>query len=789
MGRKLDPTKKEKRGPGRKARKQKGAETELVKFLPAAGDENFKRLSSRARKRAAKRRSRSVEVPKPNKSPRIETLPGELSKGAVQARGKKRPAPTHNSDGDEEEDSEEEAVANQGDLWGSEDSDADMVDDYGADSDSEDEEGKLLPIERAALKQKAREAAAGGQWSEEETDEEEDDDVPPESGPPKAGKAEGDLQINVEDEEAFVLPPAGEVEQDILGAPDLQGVHKRIQDIVEVLRNFGAQREEGRSRSEYLNQLQKDLATYYSYGDFLLRKLMEIFPLSELIEFLEANEVPRPITLRTNTLKTRRRDLAQALINRGVNLDPLGKWSKSGLVVYDSSVPIGATPEYLAGHYMLQGASSMLPVMALAPQEHERILDMCCAPGGKTSYIAQLMKNTGVILANDVSAERLKSVVGNLHRLGVTNTIISHYDGRQFPKVVGGFDRVLLDAPCSGTGVISKDPAVKTNKDEKDVLRCAHLQKELLLSAIDSVNAASKTGGYLVYCTCSITVEENEWVVDYALKKRNVRLVPTGLDFGQEGFTRFRERRFHPTLRSTRRFYPHTHNMDGFFIAKFKKFSNSVPQPHAGNTAAAAPPEPELKDQVTPTSENSSQPAKRAAGVAKVKQQLGKQQHFRKPFQKINGTSKGPSSKSTVPSVPKAQVSARPQESSQTDGKAGVIRKRKRRGPKQKSSKEVAAAEHKAPPNGVHAPAGPPSEICTAPRLKDCSQSLGKTKRIEKGKQQLPGQPAKRAAFIKEDGAPKEPSVPTGSPHSSTRPPPAKRRKSVTKGSSQPLLS
>ncbi|XP_057626308.1 probable 28S rRNA (cytosine(4447)-C(5))-methyltransferase [Chionomys nivalis] len=788
MGRKLDPTKKEKRGPGRKARKQKGAETELVRFLPAAGDENFKRLSSRARKRAAKRRSRSVEVSKPNKSPRIETLPGALSKGTVQARGKKRPAPAHNSDGDEEEESEEEAVANQGDLWGSEDSDADMVDDYGADSGSEDEEGKLLPIERAALKQKSREAAAGGQWSEEETDEEEDD-VLPESGPPKAGKAEGDLQINVEDEEAFVLPPAGEVEQDAQ-APDLQGVHKRIQDIVEVLRNFGAQREEGRSRSEYLNQLQKDLATYYSYGDFLLGKLMEIFPLSELIEFLEANEVPRPVTLRTNTLKTRRRDLAQALINRGVNLDPLGKWSKSGLVVYDSSVPIGATPEYLAGHYMLQGASSMLPVMALAPQEHERILDMCCAPGGKTSYIAQLMKNTGVILANDVSAERLKSVVGNLHRLGVTNTIISHYDGRQFPKVVGGFDRVLLDAPCSGTGVISKDPAVKTNKDEKDVLRCAHLQKELLLSAIDSVNAASKTGGYLVYCTCSITVEENEWVVDYALKKRNVRLVPTGLDFGQEGFTRFRERRFHPTLRSTRRFYPHTHNMDGFFIAKFKKFSNSVPQPHAGNTAATTPTEPELKDQVPPTSENSSQPAKRAGGAPKAKQQLGRQQRSRKPFHKMNGTSKGPSSKSTVPSVPKAQVSARPQESDQPGGKAGVKRKVKRRGPKPKSSKEAALSEHKAPPSGVDSPAvPPPSENSMAPRLKDCSQSLGITKRIEKGKQQLPGQPAKRAASLKEDGAPKGPSVPTGSPHSSTRPPPAKRRKSVTKGSSQPLLS
>ncbi|NWW85532.1 NOP2 methyltransferase, partial [Rhynochetos jubatus] len=492
-----------------------------------------------------------------------------------------------------------------------------MVDDYGASSSEEEE---LLPIEQAALKQKSD----SGGLSEDDSEEEEEAAAEEEAGRQKTGQKEEDgpdLQLNLDIDEQFKLPTNEQIEkEDILFPPDLHVIHQRIKGNMEVLQDFVVKREEGRTRQEYLALLRRDMAAYYSYSDFLLTKLMDIFPLPELINFLEANEVPRPVTIRTNTLKTRRRDLAQALINRGVNLDPLGKWSKTGLVIYDSSVPIGATPEYLAGHYMLQGASSLLPVMALAPQENERILDMCCAPGGKTSYIAQLMKNTGMILANDSNAERLRSVVGNLHRLGVTNAVVSNCDGRQFPKVrvLGGFDRVLLDAPCSGTGVISKDPAVKTNKDEKDILRCAHLQKELILSAIDSVNAASGTGGYIVYCTCSVTVEENEWVVDYALKKRNVRLVATGLDFGKEGFTRcvpgdgvalmagfgqrhsvtshpasssrFKDRRFHPSLKSTRRFYPHTHNMDGFFIAKFKKFSNAIPQAQKEPAVEAATP-------------------------------------------------------------------------------------------------------------------------------------------------------------------------------------------------------
>jgi ribosomal RNA methyltransferase Nop2 len=252
----------------------------------------------------------------------------------------------------------------------------------------------------------------------------------------------------------------------------------------------------------------------------------------------------------------------------------LGKWTSVGLQIFDSPVPIGATPEYMGGHYLLQSASSFLPVIALDAQVNERILDMSAAPGGKTTHIAAMMRNTGCLFANDASKDRLTSLIANIHRMGVRNTVVCNYDGRQFPSVIGGFDRILLDAPCSGTGVISKDPSVKTSKSESDFSKLTHIQKELILSAIDSIDA-NGSGGILVYSTCSVTVEENEQVVQYALEKRlNVKLVETGLEFGKEGFVNFRGKKFHPSLSLTRRFYPHSHNMDGFFVAKFKKTTN-----------------------------------------------------------------------------------------------------------------------------------------------------------------------------------------------------------------------
>ncbi|KAI1649551.1 NOL1/NOP2/sun family putative RNA met [Daldinia loculata] len=522
-------------------------------------------------------------APKANgKSNGVKAAPAPKQNGKNNRSKAKKPAPVPESDeelsdglgdglsgsepdGDEFSGLEDEEMGGLGDDFiGSDDSvfDSDAEDQrerkamFSEDEDDSDAEEKLTAANIVGLSNKL-----DRQRAQEEAE-------------AQAELEEAALQTNIErphvidDEEEDDLA----LKTKALLAPDLQLLRTRITDTIRVLDDFANASEEGRSRAEYTTQLLKDICAYYGYSEYLAEKLMNLFPPREAFAFFEANETARPVVIRTNTLRTHRRDLAQALINRGVTLEPVGKWSKVGLQIFESNVPLGATPEYLAGHYILQAASSFLPVMALGPQEGERVLDMASAPGGKTTHMAAMMKNTGCIFANDPSKSRSKGLIGNIHRLGCRNVIVCNYDAREFPRVIGGFDRVLLDAPCSGTGVIAKDASVKTNKDEKDFMVLPHTQKQLLLAAIDSVNHSSKTGGYLVYSTCSVTVEENEQVVQYALNKRpNVKLVSTELPFGKEGFTSYMGKKFDPSLRLTRRYYPHTYNVDGFFVAKFQK--------------------------------------------------------------------------------------------------------------------------------------------------------------------------------------------------------------------------
>jgi ribosomal RNA methyltransferase Nop2 len=292
-----------------------------------------------------------------------------------------------------------------------------------------------------------------------------------------AAEADAEMRLNAGDAERFVLPSADELEAERANPPNISSLKRRIHDLIFVLTDFKARREPLRSRSDYMEVLGGDMAEYFGYNRELIDVFAQLFSPSECLTFLEENDKPRPVTIRVNTLKAKRRDLMQALIARGCAIEPVGAWTKVGLKVLESPVPIGATPEYLAGHYMLQSAASLVPVTALAPQPGEKVLDMASAPGGKTSHLAQLMGNAGVLVANDLKKERLASLTANLARLGVSNTVITCMDGRALPTAYKGtFDRVLLDAPCSGLGVLARDTAARTAKGLTDVLKMAQLQ-------------------------------------------------------------------------------------------------------------------------------------------------------------------------------------------------------------------------------------------------------------------------------------------------------------------------
>lgn len=302
-----------------------------------------------------------------------------------------------------------------------------------------------------------------------------------------------------------------------------------------------------------------------TYNEYLLGKIKQLFPKKELPSFLEANEKQRPTVVRVNTLLKRRKDVVYALTNRKTETGNL-EWTDTALVAFKSEVPLGATPEYLAGYYTIQGASSMLPVLNLDIKENQTVVDLCAAPGGKSTHIAALLDNTGVLYCNDVCKDRIYALKSNLFRMGVTNAIITNMDAADF--YVGKVDRVLLDAPCSGTGVVSKDQTIKTSKSPGEIKKISKIQKKLILHAFDML----KSGGVMVYSTCSILVEENENVVDFLLSKRSdAKIAEPDVGVGRDGFTNFRSENYNGTLSRAKRIYPHVHNMDGFFYCKIRK--------------------------------------------------------------------------------------------------------------------------------------------------------------------------------------------------------------------------
>ncbi|HEY7733384.1 MAG TPA: RsmB/NOP family class I SAM-dependent RNA methyltransferase [Nitrososphaera sp.] len=304
----------------------------------------------------------------------------------------------------------------------------------------------------------------------------------------------------------------------------------------------------------------KSLAAEYGYDSWLVRRFMRYVP--DIHDFLDAMERPPARYLRVNELKISSGELFTRLESKGFELE--STTLPEVFLVKKSPMSVGATTEYMLGQYYVQDLSSCLAVDALDVKQDQTILDVAAAPGGKTTFIAQRMKNSGTVIALEPNEIRARSMAFNLARCGVSNTAVFQLDGREAEKLGTKFDRVLLDAPCSCEGVIARDATRKTSHLPDDVEYCSNRQEKLIESAARLV----KPGGVLVYSTCSFAPEENEMVVDLLLQSGHVSVEP--ILCGSEGLTNFDDHEFSGELKNSRRLYPHLHNTTGFFIAKLR---------------------------------------------------------------------------------------------------------------------------------------------------------------------------------------------------------------------------
>ncbi|MBO8180305.1 MAG: NOL1/NOP2/sun family putative RNA methylase [Archaeoglobus sp.] len=305
----------------------------------------------------------------------------------------------------------------------------------------------------------------------------------------------------------------------------------------------------------------RKLARKYGYDEFIVRRWIRLFGEEEAEGIIKAFEEGIPKYIRVNTLKTEEASLIKRLEERGFGVRETEV--PYCLEVLEEPYSVGATPEYLMGYYYVMDKSSCIPPLALDPKPGEVVVDLAASPGGKTTFLSMLMENRGVVIAIEPQKERLQPLIDNINRMGAMNVAVLNIDGRRIREVGIKADRVLLDAPCTGEGIIHKDPSRKTDRGRDDILFCSSLQRDLILAAFDCL----KEGGVLVYSTCSLTPEENEFVVDFLLEERNGSVEE--IEWGDEAL--FLPDLKHAEVRKAGRFYPHKHRCSGFFVVKIRK--------------------------------------------------------------------------------------------------------------------------------------------------------------------------------------------------------------------------
>jgi len=265
--------------------------------------------------------------------------------------------------------------------------------------------------------------------------------------------------------------------------------------------------------------------------------------------------------IRINSVNARKADVTKRLESLAIELEKI-PFLEDGYWIRKSEFSVGATSEYLLGLYSIQEAAAQIPPTLLTRLEDKIVLDACAAPGGKTVQLADLMQNTGAIIALDVKKRRLIALANQLERCRVRNAIVYHMDARQASQLKIKFDRILLDVPCSGNFVTDKDWFNK--RTIKDVEKNAKLQREILTEAAKVL----KDDGEIVYATCSLEPEEDELNIDWAVKSLNLQVEKISC-CGEKASTNIFGKQLDNSIENCRRIWPR--RTQGFFVCKLKK--------------------------------------------------------------------------------------------------------------------------------------------------------------------------------------------------------------------------
>lgn len=273
-------------------------------------------------------------------------------------------------------------------------------------------------------------------------------------------------------------------------------------------------------------------------------------------------------SIRVNTLKISVDNLKKRLEKDWI-LEQV-PWCNEGFWIkyrHGDRFDIGNLPEHQLGYIYVQDAASMIPPVVLLPEKKDIVLDCCAAPGSKTSQLAQYMDNNGLIIANDSQGKRLSALGINLQRCGVHNAIITKMDAARFP--LKGFDKILVDAPCSGTGTIRRNYKIADMWSPGLVGRMVSDQKKLVQRAFEAL----KSGGVLVYSTCTLEPEENEGVVSWLLDKYpEADIGDINLDINRSAaIVSFDKKEYDKRVSKCLRIYPQDNDSEGFFVAKIIK--------------------------------------------------------------------------------------------------------------------------------------------------------------------------------------------------------------------------